>query len=209
MTQEKNEKKIFSTSSMRLLFGTNHPVSVNSTDDNDSFWSRLQVIPFTQTISAEAKDPHLVQKLLDERDDIVSYCIQRMPEIIERGYKLSPCQAAEDLKNEWRYGIPDDDSLESFCDTFLEITGNKEDIVLATHIYTPYKEYCKTLGMKPLCDEKIKEWFNSHGGSCERKRLPGIKNAQSVILGIRLRKEYRELAHEDVSDEDINEVYDE
>lgn len=209
MSQDKNEKKEFGVSSMRLLFGTNHAVSVNPSDDNDAFWNRLQVVPFTQTISPEDKDPHLVQKMLEERDDIVSYCIQRMPSIVERGYKLSSCQAAEDIKNEWRYGISNDDSLESFCDTYLEITGDKDDVILATDIYTPYREFCKTINVKPLREEKIKEWFNSHGGSCERKRLPGIKNAQSVILGIRLRKEYRELAHEDVSDEDVNEVYEE
>jgi len=185
MTQEKNEKKEFGISSMRLVFGTNHAVSVNPTDDNDSFWARLQVVPFTRSIAPEDKDPHLVQKMLDERDDIASYCIQKMPEIISRGYQFSPCQAAEDIKNEWRYGIPDDDSLESFCDTYLEITGNTEDAVLATNLYTPYWEFCKKINVKPLREEKIKEWFNNHGAECERKRLPGIKNAQSVISGVR------------------------
>lgn len=185
MTQEKNEKKTFSTSSMRLLFGTNHAISVNSTDNNDSFWNRLQVIPFTQTIPPDAKDPHLVQKLMDERDEIVSFCIQRFPDIIDRGYKMSPCQAAEEIKNEWRYGIPDDDSLESFCDTFLEITENEEDVVVATDIYKPYREYCDSLEVKPLREDKIKDWFNSHGAKCERTRLPGAKNAQSLIFGVR------------------------
>lgn len=186
MQQEKNEKKEFGVSSLRLLFGSNHAIAVHPDDDNDAFWSRLQVIPFTQTIPPEDKEPHLVQKLLDERDDIVSYCIQRMPDIIERGYKLSPCQAAEDIKNEWRYGIPDAESLESFCDTFIEITGNQEDVVLATDIYSPYREYCKGIGVKPLREEKIKQWFDSHGGECKHKRLPGAKNAQSLIYGIRL-----------------------
>ena len=182
----KNEKKEFGVSTLRLMYGSNHPITVNLTDDNDSFWSRLEVIPFTVSVPPEAKDPHLVQKLLDERDEIVSYCIQRFPDIVDRGYKLSPCQAAEDIKEEWRYGIPDSDSLESFCDTFLEITGNKADAVLATDIYTPYREYCKSLGVKPLREEKIKDWFDDHGGECDRGRLPGMKNAQSLIYGVRI-----------------------
>ncbi len=185
MSQEKNEKKEFGVSSMRLIFGSNHPVSVNPTDNNDSFWSRLQVIPFLYSVSPEDKDPHLVQKMLDERDDIVSYCIQKMPDIIERGYKLSPCQAAEDIKNEWRYGIPDDDSLESFCDTFVEFTGNEEDVVLATDIYKPYWSYCANVSIKPLRESQIKKWFKNHGVDCVRKRISGSENAQSVITGVR------------------------
>lgn len=86
--------------------------------------------------------------------------IQRMPDIIERGYKLSPCQAAEDIKNEWRYGFPDDNSLEGFCDTFMEITENEDDVVLATDIYKPYWAYCADIGIqKPLRENQIKKWF--------------------------------------------------
>lgn len=124
--------------------------------------------------------------MLDERDDIVSYCIQRMPDIIERGYKLSPCQAAEDIKEEWRYGIPDADSLESFCDTYMEITENEDDVVLATDVYKPYWSYCADIGIqKPLRENQIKKWFKNHGADCIRKRITGAENAQSVITGVR------------------------
>ena len=186
MTQEKNEKKEFGVSSLRLLFGSNTPISVHESDDNDAFWSRLEVIPFTISVPPEAKDPHLVQKLLEERDDLVSYCIQRFPEIIARGYKLSPCQTAEDIKDEWRYGIPDADSLESFCNTFTEITEDIDDVILATDLYNSYKEYCRSLDIKPLSEEKIKKWLSTRGVICDRKRHNGSEHAKSLFFGIRL-----------------------
>lgn len=73
-TDQKFERMKEVHSNMRFLFSSNYPVSVPKEEDNDSFWNRMIIVPFQYSVNKEGQDNGLIDKLLKEREDIVSLC---------------------------------------------------------------------------------------------------------------------------------------
>ncbi len=193
MHQDKFKDKQFSVLNLRILLGTNHSIEVNPADNNDAFWQRLEIIPFCHSIQPNDKNLNLIQDLFDERDHIVSYCMQRMPDLILRDYKLTPCDIAEEMKNEWRYGPPCYDSIEGFCNSALEITQDENDYILTTELYEMYSDFCKTIDIKKESSAVVKSWFLAQPGvSSKRGRPMSSGNPKTMLLGIKKRDYFEE-----------------
>lgn len=54
----------------RLLFATNYPVMLSSSDD--AFWDRSCIVPFMVAIPPQHRDPYLYDRLMYERTAIVN-----------------------------------------------------------------------------------------------------------------------------------------
>ncbi len=188
MHQDKFKDKQFSVLGLRILLGTNHGIKVNSADNNDAFWDRLEIIPFCHSISPNVKNLNLAQDLFNERDHIASYCIQRMPDIIARNFKLTPCCIATEMKNEWRYGPPCYDSIESFCNSLLSITQDENDYILTTELYEMYADFCLATNVKQESSTVVKNWISAQPGvDCKRCRRTSSEHPKTMFLGIKKR----------------------
>lgn len=89
-------------SNMRFLFGSNYPVTLPKESDEDSFWERMIIIPFLYSIPREQADHEMLNKLLAEKDAIISYCLRAFHKVIKNNFIFSKCSAADEMKAQWR-----------------------------------------------------------------------------------------------------------
>ena len=176
-------------SNLRFLLGTNYPVTIPKEDDDDAFWQRMVVIPFTRTTPSEEKDPELLDKLWKERDAIVSHCLRKYKNVLDRGYQFSYCQASEDMKNSWRRDDASCYTFASFWTDYVSVTGNSEDEVFVQTLYDRYTMYCQDRGVEPIYYNKMREWIESHTDAelCRAKRIHKTgSNPRAGYGGIKL-----------------------
>ena len=70
----------------KLTMSGNHKPDIRGTDDG--IWRRFLMVPFTEQIPVAERDPHLVDKLWEERDGIFQWLIVGLNQFQEIG--LSP-----------------------------------------------------------------------------------------------------------------------
>lgn len=73
--------------SQRLIFATNHAITLREKDD--AFASRIVYLPFVNAVPPEMRDPHLLDKLISEKDAIVSTALQYLPELIRNNFTFA------------------------------------------------------------------------------------------------------------------------
>ena len=172
--EEKYMRMEHTVSALRFLFGTNHPLSLGPADaDDEAFWNRLVVIPFMHSVDPQDKDPYLVDKLWQERDAIVSLCLNNYRSVLNNGYTFSPCKASEDMKASWRRDDISSVSFANFWQDYVEVTGNPNDQVFAQVLFDKYLCYCQDRRADPIYYTRMREWIEAHTdpGTCFAKRL--------------------------------------
>lgn len=173
----------------RFLFGTNFPIKVSEIDDDDAFWNRMYIIPFEHSISEDKKDPYLLDKLVEEKDAIVSMCLRAFSKVINNNYRFSDCDAADDMKRKWRKGDEFFYSFNLFWNNFVDVTGDKDDYVYSKDLHEKYEDYCYSCGFDAISIKDIHKWIekNVDLSKCYSKRTrKDSTNPRMCFIGIRL-----------------------
>ena len=188
--EEKYMRLENTVSSLRFLFGTNHPISLSaSSADDDAFWNRLIVIPFLKSVRPEDKDPSLLDKLWEERDAIVSYCLKSYRKVLNNDFTFSYCQASLDIKESWRHDDASFVSFANFWQDCVEVTGDFNDQIYAQTLYDQYFSFCQDHLFEPIYYTRMREWIEAHtdGEMCVSKRLHYTgKNPRAGYCGIKV-----------------------
>ena len=188
--EEKYMRMEHTVSSLRFLFGTNHPISLLQSDaQDDAFWNRIQIIPFMRSVPPDEKDPTLLDKLWSERDAIVSFCLKSYQTVLNNGYVFSPCQASEDMKASWRLDDISTVSFANFWQDYVEVTGDPSDQIYSQVLYEKYSFYCQDRRIDPVYYTKMKEWIEAHTDPdmCVAKRLHRTaQNPRAGYCGIKV-----------------------
>ena len=174
---------------MRFLFASNYPVTIPKNDDNDAFWDRMIVIPFLYSIDRDKADVDFLDKLLREKDDIISACMIALGNVIDNSYTFSPCTAADQLKQNWRYREYDyTRSVPVFVEQCLDITRNPADKLYLQDLYNQYCDFCNTYDLPVTNYNAFSAWLTTNIEGCSRKRIHETdKNPMAGIVGIRLK----------------------
>lgn len=175
---------------MRFLFASNYPVTISRSDEDDAFWARMIVIPFLYTIEKEDADTELSRKLLQEKDDIISICLRALSNVVHNHYIFSPCEAADKIKERWRYqGCDSIESIPLFVEEYLEVTGEPTDMVYSRQLYEIYCNFCEESDFSPLRYHTFISWFCSNINGCStRRRHETGKNPMAALAGIRVKQ---------------------
>lgn len=188
--EEKYQRIEQTKSTIRFLFGSNHPVIVPPEDnDDDAFWERMTVIPFMNTTPPSQRDPELIHKLWEERDAIVSMCLKHYKTVVRNGFRFSPCRASEEMKASWRRDETSFHSWSCFWSEHVKITGDVEDEIFAQDLYNCYVDFCLMRNIEPIYYTKMRDWISSHVDteSCYPKRIHKTgQNPRAGYCGIQL-----------------------
>ena len=189
--EEKYLRAETTKSSLRFILGTNHPITLSKEDgDDEAFWQRMIVVPFMKTVDPEERDVHLLEKLWDERDKIVSLCLRSYQTVMNNGFVFSHCQAGEDLKASWRRDDASSYSFACFWTDHVEVTGNMGDQVYAQTLYSYYCMFCQDRDFgEPVYYTKMREWIEAHVDPdlCVAKRIhKTATNPRSGYCGIKI-----------------------
>ena len=160
-------------SNLRFLFGTNYPITVSESDDEAAFWQRMVVLPFTKSVPPHLADLTLLDKLIEEKDEITSYCLRALSRVIANNMQFSPCAVADQMKAEWRNTAIDPRSWEEFFYSHVTITGQDEDSIFAMELYDRYKTFCWEHQYDPIPYLNMRNWIaaNISTDNCSPKRI--------------------------------------
>jgi putative DNA primase/helicase len=129
------------TPRFKLWFAGNHKPAIKGSDHG--IWRRVQLIPFTVTISAEKKDPNLLEKLRHELPGILNWAVAGYQEWKRIG--LNPPAAISDQVKE--YKREEDvlaEWLEDYCDHGAERHATREQLQQS------YTAYCARTGVRSM-----------------------------------------------------------
>lgn len=188
--EEKYQRSERTVSNLRFLFGTNYPVTLPKNDDEDSFWERMMVIPFVRSVPPSEIDVDLLDDLLEEKDDIVSLCLQNLNRVIKNNYTFSSCKKSEEMKQSWRRVEISTASFYYFWNECVEVTGDMQDEVYASDLQTAYSAYCNDNGLEPVPYLNMLNWinYNVDPNVCCKKRIHKTNaNPMSGFAGIKIR----------------------
>ena len=178
-----------------FLFGTNGNFSPQK---YDSGWvNRIIAVPFMYETPENKQIPNLLEKLLEEKDAIVTkaLCMARDVLKADGSIVIPESQLSIELKNQWTLCYT---FFNEFCQNCVIFTGNKTDHCSRKEIYELYESYyfsCikkdKRYGRYEKMPERI--FFNKLEQQAQgllttqRIREEGEKNARRKIAGLKLR----------------------
>lgn len=167
---------------------TNHkPIIVG---DDTGIWRRIVLIPFTRTFTKEEQDPHLEEKLLQERDGILGWILEGAKKYQEIGIVMSPRMQSE--VNSYR---KDSDVLGEFLEdkTQRGVLSKVEQ----KSLYFAYKHWCDNNGIRAQSKKSFSQRLKERG-------FPDSKSGSTrYYLGLELIDEYG-LKQEVSNDEPIS-----
>jgi P4 family phage/plasmid primase-like protien len=154
---------------------TNHkPIIVG---DDTGIWRRIVLIPFTRTFTKEEQDPHLEEKLLQERDGILGWILEGAKKYQENGIVMSPRMQAE--VNSYR---KDSDVLGEFLEDKTQRTALSK--VEQKSLYFVYKHWCENNGIRAQSKKSFSQRLKERG-------FPDSKSGSTrYYLGLELIDEF-------------------
>ena len=134
----------------------------------------------------------MVDRMLEEKDRIISYCLRAMSHVLANNCRFSPCRVADEMKNDWRNTPIDPHSFELFWSENITLTGNPQDEVFALELYEHYQRYCISENLDIIPYNNIKQWIatNIPSDECVHKRIHRTnENPKSGFTGIKFNHE--------------------
>lgn len=181
----------------KLLFATNHPVQI--LEEDDAFWNRLVYFPFNNTIPEGDQDKRLLEKILKEKNVIVSRALRYGKKFIKNNYVFPTTREIEETISVWKgeRNFTVENFLRDCCDVDSSYTGEWTSV-----LYGAYEKYCERSGRNIVSKEAFRHILEKQPGIKAKKirRYSTSENPRAGFSGIRLTvgKEYFEGGNEDV-----------
>ena len=122
----------------KLVFATNSPIVVEKMDQ--AFFDRMMVVPFMHSIDRADQDLNLTEKLLSEKDSIVSYAVQNYAhDLMESNYSFCEPELAREMKTSWINSHRS--SLDLFVEEYCNITNQSFDFIGNDDLYAVYSNW--------------------------------------------------------------------
>lgn len=158
-----------------LWMTTNYLPTVKGTDNG--IWRRIITVPMTAHITK--KDPHLLDKLMTERDGILHKIIEGALEYQKHGLQIPQ------IVNDSRQAYQEDmDTVGQFLEDMMIVTNEKRDRVTNEQLYGIYdqwnRSYQLSLSHQGLSKELVQRGFERWRNSSARG-LCGLKPKQVGI----------------------------
>lgn len=125
-----------------LLFSCND-LPAFSGDTGEHVFERFLILSCDNVIPPEKRDPQLKEKILAEKEVIVSVAVKFLQEAIKRGYKLTESERTK--KNREEYSMRNN-SLAFFINKCCEIGTER---TYTSEFRTKYIEWCKDNDLMP------------------------------------------------------------
>lgn len=164
-----------------IWLATNHHFKISS--DDGAIWKRLKVIPFTQEITQENEDPHILKKLLAERNGIFNWMLEGLQKYRERGLILP--EGAQDALRKYK---SEQDPVEQFVNEMLDecrlFQGDgKDDFIEKAVMFKLYISWSKDQGELPLGKTRFNRRMEALG-------FEEFKRSRMYWRGLRANEEY-------------------
>lgn len=163
--------------SQRIVFATNHAITIKEKDD--AFTDRIVYVPFVNAVSPEERDPELLDKLIMEKDAIVTTALQYLPELLATNFTFAGEEETEALLSVYNAYVNRDFS--EIVEGFLA-----ENIELAPDVFISTEEILNAFTEKTgvYIDSSN---FGKYVKSVLLNMSPSITEARATINGTKSR----------------------
>lgn len=182
MVNEKYIPQFGYQNSAKFIFASNYPLQL--VEDDEAFWERLVWLPFDYSVDKKNQDVKLLDKLLKEKDAVVSKALRYAKELMESNYEFPTTDAIERKILEWR-GMRIN-TIELFIRTccIIDVSFKGE---LMEDLYNRYMQFCHEKGEYPEARNEFKKYMEQQLGLEHFKmRREKEGNPQSAFRGIEL-----------------------
>lgn len=182
--EAKREEPVSYTPHVKLIYAANALPSLSEYDAENAFASRLQVLQFGNAIPREQWDLKLVDKIVQERNVILSIAIR------ESGNFVQTLNFTKDPESERVIEAykADNDSVRAFTnDTAWCVQGESKRVYTA-RLHDAYTEYCQQNGLSAVKVAVFRTQLSQLGFKHDKGRINGGKPL-SRTLGISLKEE--------------------
>lgn len=180
----KNHNQISFKPTCKLFEASNYNLTANYSASGEAIVNRMCTIPFNAVIDNSEKDPHIVEKLITEKDAIVSEAFKHYLALRRRGYVFT----GDDIYDV-KYVIPGGDAyskVADFCNNYC-CFDNEEKFTYTDELYESFKSaYGNIFPDSTSFSQCFNKICENTGYKTEKKRLHTInKNAwgfKGVVL---------------------------
>lgn len=161
------------TPRFKLWFAGNHKPTIKGSDHG--IWRRVQLIPFTKTISPDKRDPDLLEKLLHELPGILNWAVAGYQQWKRIG--LAPPGVITEQGNEYKR---EEDVLADWLEDCCEL-GN-EGYSTREQLQQSYAVYCARTGVRSMSVKALYAAFKERGFA-ETKRN-GARGFSGLLMKV-------------------------
>lgn len=159
------EKQFSFVPQFKLFMHTNHLPRVNDLSMFDS--GRIKVIPFTHYFKESDRNPEMVKELTTEENlsGIFNWALGGLQKLENTGFDAP--QSVLDAIGLYRQ---DSDRVGNFIADNME---QSSDSTSTTNVFSAYKTWCESSGLRPGREQDFKKEMERHGISVGRPRING------------------------------------
>lgn len=146
---------------------------------NEAFFRRFLIVPFSQTIPTEERDPLLAAKIIEnELSGVFNWVLSGLDRLMKNG-RFTNAEASRDALEIYR---KESDSVAMFS----EEEGYEKDPlskIFLKEIYPQYRTYCQQNGFIPLSSKKVIRRFEGLGFlSGKHRNLPFLAISKGLSI---------------------------
>lgn len=182
--EAKHEAPVNYTPHVKLVYAANSLPLLGEYDAENAFASRLQILRFGNAIPRNQWDLNLVDKLVEERDVILSMAIKESGDFAET---LMFTEEPESERIIAAYKA-DNDSVRTFTDDTDWCNQGENKMVYTAKFYDAYKDYCQQNGLSAVKLSVFRTQLSQLGFSHDKGRING-GSPLARTLGISLKEE--------------------
>lgn len=150
-------------------------------------YERFLVIPCEHVVEKKDQDPELVEKMLKEKEYIVSLCIQHLLDLRKRNYKFITSESMDRAMN--RYELMNNSLLqfvEEYCD--VDNTLDISNRMTLTVFKKNYQVWCRDSGVKAMKigKEEVRYYLGAKYGT------DIVKHSNNYITNLRMKDSFKE-----------------
>ena len=165
----------------KLLFSGNTIPLTTETDTTTAFVNRIRVLLFNISVPTEQQDKRLLEKLMEERDSIVTLALQAARELVERNYVFTEPKDSRQFLEAFRVrGNILNAFLEECC--ILDPSARCFNVEL----YAAFQAFCERNGLDCLKKVKFYDLLSGIPHVAAKRLRIGDENRQGHI-GITLK----------------------
>ena len=164
----------------KFLFGSNHSIKISGTDP--AFWERVVLIPFIKSIPREKQDMNLVDKLLKEKNEIMTLAARSVKRLIDNKFIFPETSIAKFMKNKWMGNV--ENSVMEFVEHRCELQTDSYEFTI--DLYDQYRKFCNDFSREPIVKtEFAKEIVREYKLKQGKRRKHG--NPRNGFFGIKIK----------------------
>lgn len=169
----------------KFMFSTNQMPEVENGDG--AFYNRLLFAAFPDTVPQEQQDKDLLEKLDDEREEILNWMLDGLDRLMRQTHFSN----VRDREDKERIMAEHGDAIDRFASGVLEITGDADDVVHKSDLYEVFCRFNDFIGRDPVVQQTFTTSLKENDGISDgrSRRVPGEASKPHVYTGIRVSEE--------------------